>query len=94
MAYEIQKPYQERVRLFLQLPLIGLQAGFEAVFHAIGGVGGTAYGIHILVEGFVRREAVPGIIKAAFHHMLRKTRRLLVLQKHHILDASFGIQGY
>ena len=36
MAYEIQKPYQERVRLFLQLPLIGLQAGFEAVFYAVG----------------------------------------------------------
>ena len=40
-------------RLFLQLPLIGFETGFEALLHAVGGVGGAADGIHILAEGFV-----------------------------------------
>ena len=66
--------------LLLQLPLIGFQAGYKAVFHAVGGVGGTADGIHLLAQGFVDSETVPCFVKAAFHDTLCKAWRFLVFQ--------------
>lgn len=88
-------PEAFRLDSFLrQLILVGLEAQFEAVHHAIGGVGGTTDGIDLFVEGFIGSETVPGFVKAAVHDALGKVGRFLILQQNDILDASIGIQSY
>ena len=74
--------------------LICLQSGDKALFHAIGGVGGTTDGIDLFVEGFVGGQTVPGFVKTAVHNALGKVGCFLVLQQNDILDASISIQSY
>ena len=76
MSYKNHTNYN----LLLQLLLVGFESRDKALFHAVGSVGGTADGVHILAQGFVDGEAVPRFIKTAFHYAFCKVRRLLVLQ--------------
>ena len=101
LTNELQIPYQNcrdapwhvsTISLF-HLFLVGLQSCDKAVFHSSGGVGGATDGIDLLVESLLDGEAVPRFIEAAFDDTLSETRRLFVVQQHHILDATVGIQG-
>lgn len=80
--------------LFLQLSFIGLQTGYQALLHAVGGEGGAADGVHLSIEGLVDGEAVPRSEEATVCHALHELGRLAVLKQDDVLDASLGVQGY